>query len=821
MLRYRLSIGASALILMVSASPALAVHTLPKIEVGGVKHRAARVGAPTTTRTVAAPPSQAAPSVAPVSSPGTGGTVGGNPSVPWSPDEARAPLAQPQRPDTASSTRTFSGAQVNAIPFAQPGDALEIVPGLLVAQHSGSGKANQYFLRGFALDHGNDLALWIDGMPINMPSHAHGQGYADANFIIPELFSAVDVRKGPYFADGGIFASAGQINMQYIDKLPEGMLSISGGSFGWARSVVAKSWEVNGGNLIAAVEANHYNGPWEVAENTKKLNSYFRWSQGTQANGFSITGMAYSNHWNATDQIPQRTVDEGLLSRWGTLDPTTHGNSARYSLSTRWSQSDDSSFSKVEGYIIRSELNLWDMSTGILEHPELGDQFQNFDSRNIFGLNATHGWNYNIYGTPMVTRVGLQGRYDDIRNGLSDSFMRNVYDRPRNDYIKEGNVSLWTDTTAFWTPWLRTSVGARFDWVAASVNSIQLPFGSPVFGPGTGGYCFAAPDPENCLAWTGPFNSGSRGQTMGSPKAGMVLGPFNNTELFLNFGEGLQSSDARGTVAVLDPHNGTPFAESGQVLATPLLVKTRGAEAGVRSKALLDGLDTSLSLWWQDFDSENLFEGDEGTTVFGRPSRRYGFEWTGRYTPTNWLSLDGEVSATHARFRGSDLVQRVAYYNILSGGSDADALFPLNVRGNSPGNYLTNAPTVVATGGVEAGEKTGWFGALRYRYFGSRPLTEDGQIRSIAAGTLNLRAGYRFDNGWKAQIDAFNITNNRGDAIAYGYGSFVRQDLLFFQHPGDSIGIMDRHFKPVDPPAVRMTLAGPLAIFDGYLNPRW
>ena len=208
--------------------------------------------------------------------------------------------------------------------------------------------------------------------------------------------------------------------MQYIDKLPEGMLSISGGSFGWARSVVAKSWEVNGGNLIAAVEANHYNGPWEVAENTKKLNSYFRWSQGTQANGFSITGMAYSNHWNATDQIPQRTVDEGLLSRWGTLDPTTHGNSARYSLSTRWSQSDDSSFSKVEGYIIRSELNLWDMSTGILEHPELGDQFQNFDRRNIFGLNATHGWNYNIYGTPMVTRVGLQGRYDDIRNGLSE-----------------------------------------------------------------------------------------------------------------------------------------------------------------------------------------------------------------------------------------------------------------------------------------------------------------------------------------------------------------------------------------------------------------
>jgi hypothetical protein len=299
----------------------------------------------------------------------------------------------------------------------------------------------------------------------------------------------------------------------------------------------------------------------------------------------------------------------------------------------------------------------------------------------------------------------------------------------------------------------------------------------------------------------------------------MVLGPFNNTELFLNFGEGLQSSDARGTVAHLDPHNGTPYSDQGQVLATPLLVKTRGAEAGIRSKALLEGLDTTLSLWWQDFDSENLFEGDEGTTTFGRPSRRYGFEWTGRYTLTSWFSLDGEVSATHARFRGSDLVQQASYYNIVTGGADADAIFPFNVRGNSPGNYLTNAPTVVATGGAEIGEKTGWFGALRYRYFGSRPLTEDGQIQSVAAGTVNARLGYRFDNGWKAQLDGFNIFNNRGDAIAYGYGSFVRQDLLLFPHPGESIGIMDRHFKPVDPPAFRLTLSGPLTIFDGYVAP--
>lgn len=454
----------------------------------------------------------------------------------------------------------------------------------------------------------------------------------------------------------------------------------------------------------------------------------------------------------------------------------------------------------------------------------------------MFGFNGVHGWNYRFSEIPVETRVGVQGRYDNIRNGVQDTFQRNAFDTPRNDYIKQGNISLWTDTTLRWTPWLRTTLGVRFDYFRASVNSIQTPFGAPIIlgdhheeeehhdddhhdEPAAvtgGGFCFASAAP--CFAWTGPFNSGSKGKTIGSPKAGLVLGPFHATELFLNFGEGFQSSDARGTVARLDPHSGTPFGHEGQVLQTPLLVKTRGAEAGVRTRAI-DGLDTSLTFFWQDFDAENLFHGDTGTTEFGRPSRRLGFEWTGNYSPNSWVRFDGVVSATHARFRGSDLVQTAIHRAILSGGAEEDALFPLNVRGNSPGNFLINAPTVVATGGVELGEKTGWFGSLRYRYFGSRPLTEDGQIKSLSAGTLNARLGYRFDNGWKLIADAFNITNNRGDAVSYGYGSFVKSDLLFFGRPGHTEGIRDRHFKPVDPTAFRITISGPLSL-DGPFTPR-
>lgn len=341
-------VGACALMLALGSSAAFAQQHLPTIDVGAEKPRtgqsSARTQAPVARRATAPRP-----------------VIVATPA----PTPAAAPSLR-DAPVTSSSTRSFTGEQVLARPFAQPTEALEIVPGLIVAQHSGSGKATQYFLRGFALDHGNDLALTLDGMPLNMPSHGHGQGYADANFIIPELFSSVVVRKGPYFADEGAFASAGAVHMQYVDKLRDGLASVSGGSFGWARSVVAKSWAVGDGELLGVAEGNHYNGPWEVAENTKKLNGFFRWSQGTQANGLSLTGMAYSNHWNATDQIPARSVDQGLLSRWGTLDPTQRGNSTRYSLSGRWSQADQNSFSRVEGFAIRSTLNLFDMTTGIL-----------------------------------------------------------------------------------------------------------------------------------------------------------------------------------------------------------------------------------------------------------------------------------------------------------------------------------------------------------------------------------------------------------------------------------------------------------------------
>jgi hypothetical protein len=413
-------------------------------------------------------------------------------------------------------------------------------------------------------------------------------------------------------------------------------------------------------------------------------------------------------------------------------------------------------------------------------------------------VNALKGWNYSLDTHPVETRVGFQSRYDEIRNGFGDSYIRQQYDQIRNDYLKNFSHGLWTDTTIYWTPKFRTTGGFRLDYIHGSVNSIL----NPLLAPGQ----FTGDTP----VIIGTANNGQLGRWFTSPKAGVVFGSFEdlaNSELFANFGEGYREEDLRGAVAQWDPGTGN-YMQNYQ-----LLTKTRGAETGFRAKPV-KGLDTTLSLFWQDFDAENQFAGDDGVTVYGRPGRRLGFEWTGNYAPTSWIQSYAEVTGTHARFRGNDSVQRVTYLAMLINGAQ-DALFPLNLPGNSPGNYLMLAPVWVAKAGVDLGEKTGWYGGMYYRYFGSRPLTEDGQIQSSAMGTLNARLGYHFDNGWKFQIDAFNITNQRSSTIDYAYGAFSRQDYWLFPNGAQgSTGIMDRYFKPQDPPAVRFTFNGPLTVLD-------
>jgi outer membrane receptor protein involved in Fe transport len=666
------------------------------------------------------------------------------------PPVRQAPVADPDAPSrsagntgelntSASATeRTISGAELNAWPASRVGELLEVVPGLIVTQHSGEGKANQYFLRGFNLDHGTDLAIRVDGMPINMPTHGHGQGYADINFLIPELIQSINVRKGPYFADQGDFASAGAIGIDYVSKLPKNIVELTFGSFGYQRALAAGSTAVGEGTLLAAIEANRYDGPWDVADNVRKLNGVLRYSQGTPTDGLTLSAMAYSNGWTSTDQVPQRTIDQGLIGRFRSLDSTDGGSSSRFSLSGNWAHSSDIGQSRINAYVARSSLQLLNNFTYFLDDPVNGDQFSQLDRRTLYGFDASHSFDVRFAGIETQTRIGLQTRADDITVGLFRTLQRAAFSTVREDSVQEGSIGLWADTTARWTDWLRTTVGVREDYFSGHVLSDT------------------------------PENSGNASAAITSPKAGIVLGPWYKTEFYGNAGYGLHSNDIRGATITVDPNDKvTPL---GRV---PLLVRSRGAEIGIRTKAIED-LTSSLAVFVLDLDSELLFVGDAGTTEPSRPSRRIGVEWTNQYKVLPWMTLDLDFAYTLARFTDFD----------------------------PAGDRIPGAPALVASGGVRFGGDAGWFGALRARYFGPRPLIEDDSARSQKSLIFNARAGYKFDNGLRLQFDVLNLFDAQTNQIEYFYVSRL---------PGEALdGVADRHVHPVEPLAVRLTLAGRL-----------
>ena len=275
----------------------------------------------------------------------------------------------------AASQLTVSGAQVNAVPFSRPGEALEVVPGLIVTQHSGEGKANQYFLRGYNLDHGTDLAITYDGVPINMPTHAHGQGYADLNMLIPELIGSMNIRKGPYYADVGDFGSVGAVSISLRDTVPKNVAQLTSGSFGYERFLGYGSTAIGAGNLLYAAEAATYNGPWTSPDDMRKFNGLLRYSQGSNLNGLTVTGMAYSNKWNSTDQVPLRAITSGQLGLYDAFDPTDGGNANRFSLSARLAETDNGGIWLANAYAVKSKLDLYNNFTYFLTDPVNGDQF--------------------------------------------------------------------------------------------------------------------------------------------------------------------------------------------------------------------------------------------------------------------------------------------------------------------------------------------------------------------------------------------------------------------------------------------------------------
>ena len=639
---------------------------------------------------------------------------------------------------------TVGAKQLEDRPILRSGEILETVPGVIITQHAGGGKANQYFLRGFNLDHGTDFATFLDGMPLNLPTHGHGQGYSDMNIVIPELVQRVNYQKGVYFAENGDFASAGAAHLEFYKILPHDFATVKAGMYGYERGAAGVSKKIGEGSLLFGGEILHDDGPWVKPDNYLKLNAQLTYSHGDDANGYSLTAHAYHGEWDSSDQIASSAVSSGLVPFFGSLDDSTGGNSQRYSLQAEWHRHDLDSETKILAYGFYYDLDLFSNFTYFLTDTNRGDQFEQADKRWAAGLDARHTLFSHWFKRDVENTFGFQFRNDWINNGLYQTQNRVRVDKTdsasgdllnattRQDDITETSVALFYENKIQWAEKFRSVAGVREDFYNYEVDSLLA------------------------------ANSGSRSAAITSPKLSLIFGPWAKTEFYLQGGLGFHSNDGRGATTHADPTSGAAVSP-----ADPL-VRTYGAEVGVRTLAV-EGLQSTVSLWWLDVDSELLFTGDAGTTEASRPSRRYGIEFANYYTFSRHLTLDADFSFSHAEFRDSDPV----------------------------GNEIPGSIASVIAAGITYHADCGFFSSLRLRYFGSRPLIEDNSFTSSETILLNAQVGCHLNKTWTISAEILNLLDRRDHDIDYAYESRITPA---------SVARTETHFHPVEPVQVRFGL---------------
>jgi len=658
-----------------------------------------------------------------------------------------------------SATQGTVGAlEIADRPMLRSGEVLETVPGVIITQHAGGGKANQYFLRGFNLDHGTDIAISLDGMPLNLPSHAHGEGYSDMNTVIPEFVERTDFQKGPYYADAGNFGSAGSVNVVYFKTLPENFFTVEGGMYGYGRAVFGASQKLGTGSLLYGGEAYYDNGPWVHPDAYNKYNGILTYSQGGDAGGFSITARAYHGKWNSSDQIPENAVP--LVGLFGALNPEDGGNSQRYSLQAEWHRQDANSATKIMAYGFYYDMDLFSDFTYFLTDPIRGDQFEQKDRRWVAGLDARHTIFSQWFGRKVENTFGLQVRNDWIGNGLYQTENRVRVDKTDSgagatlpattqaDRFTDTLAGFYVEDKIQWAEKFRTDAALRGDMDHVDVTSLVT-----------------------------PANSRTATRVLPSPKLSLIFGPWSNTEFYAQGGFSFHSNDARGATQTVEPvsaDNPYPNTPSSRI---PLLIQTKGAEFGVRTAAV-SHLQSTVSLWYLHSGSELQQDGDTGATVASQqPSNRYGVELANYYTPVDHLTFDFDLADSSARFTAID-------------GTDAAP--------NSPGGRIVpEAVRLVISSGVTVHLPKGFSESLRLRCFGPRDLTSDGMYRSQLTALLNAGIGYRINKTWRFSVEFLNLLNRRDHDIDYAYTSRIT--------PTATPAFTDV-FHPVEPFQVRFGL---------------
>jgi outer membrane receptor protein involved in Fe transport len=644
---------------------------------------------------------------------------------------------------TAASAGDVSQEQLASQPLLRPGAVLENVPGLIVTQHSGEGKANQYFLRAFNLDHGTDLASEIDDMPVNMPTHAHGQGYSDLNFLIPELVSDLHYKKGPYYADEGDFATAGTVRMSLLNQL-DTSATLGYGEDGYRRALLIGSMPLRSGTLLGAAEVYHNDGPFDVPDDYHRINAVVRYHAGTERDHWTLTAMSYAGKWNSSDQVPQHAIDQGIIDRFGSLNPTDGGETSRSSLSFNRVRRSDTEQTQFSAYVIRYKLDLWSTFTYYLHDPVSGDQMLQHDDRVVYGFKASNTWYTALAGAPMSNLIGLQARLDDIRGvGIFPTYQRHILGTAQNAAVIESNAAAYFENSIQWRDWMHTVLGLREDQFDFDVHDKML---------NADGSCDLASDPLGC-------NTGTRRASIFSPKLGVALGPWSRTTFFINVADGYHSNDARGVTR--------SGQNPGQSAVTPL-TRATSAELGMAS-SIVPNWETSLDIFGLKLKSELVFDGDAGVTSPSGATTRTGIEWGNTYHFNRWLSADLNAAFTRARFD-----QNVPADNLGCG--NAAPSHPCAQSIAITGRYIPNSPTNVIDAGLTAQSDSGWFGALRARHFGQSPLVEDDSAKSPPYTTLDAQLGYRRSNKWMLALDVFNMFDVKWNDIEYYYVSRLQNE---------------------------------------------
>lgn len=650
---------------------------------------------------------------------------------------------------TSASEGIVTSKQLSTRPLQRAGDIMEAVPGLVATQHAGEGKANQYFLRGFNLDHGTDFATHVDGVPVNMPSHGHGQGYTDLNFVIPELVSSVQYRKGPYYAEEGDFAAVGSAHIRTVNRLAQPFGLVEGGRFGYRRLLAAGSVGMGTGNLLLAAERAADGGPWKIAQNLRRSNLFAKFASGTDANGLTGGVMHHEGRWTSTDQVPQRAIDEGRIGRFDSLDPTAGGRTSRTGAHAGWTQSAGGTRTQAHGYALRSTFGLFSNFTyatrgcdaAPLPAPCEGstaiDQFEQVDRRNVYGLGVSQARDLRIGGVEGALSYGLALRHDDIRAlELFDTFQRQRLGTVRSDRVRLTGLGAWTQADLQLHPQWRGLLGLRVDHRNIAVKSSVAD------------------------------NSGRTHATLATPKASLVYARTPATDAYVNWGQGFHSNDARGTVIRVDPRNPALAVER----ATPL-ARAIGYEVGVRQK-WSGGLVTTAALWVLRLESELLFVGDAGTTEASRPSERKGLELTANWRPLPGWEIDSDLSLARARFRDR----------------------------HPAGDRIPGAMERVATIGVTYSDGP-WTAGARMRHFGSHSLTEDNAVRGKGSTLTNVRVAHRLAKHAELSLDVFNVFDRAVDDIQYAYASRLPGEPPFAGGAPPSL-----HVHPAAPRSVRVGL---------------